>query len=71
MWICIKEYICAYLHNQHVQSGFHFLIFNIFIFPDTKAQTFVAKKKNPFFTVLRNQLENILCVLIGYLVKFY
>ena len=49
MWICIKEYICAYLHNQHVQSGFHFLIFNIFIFPDTKAQTFVAKKKKIHF----------------------
>ena len=43
MCICIKEYICAYLkktnmlqirfvaylHNQHVQSGFHFLILDL------------------------------------------
>ena len=43
MCICIEEYICAYLkktnmlqirfvtylHNQHVQSGFHFLILDL------------------------------------------
>ena len=62
------------MHNRHGQSGFHYLILDLkasrqkhfFIFSETKAHTFGAKKEIvsvPYFTVLGTLLEKSFGVL--------